>query len=195
MILYEDGKVLSYVDEDDIKSGVLTVPESVEYITASFKSIATKIEKLVLPNVKIILKNTFCGSNVKEVIAPNLKKICAFAFADCKELEVVKSPKLEVIEDNAFKGCFNLKSIDLLFIKEIGENAFEYSDNLYVFDDLCYSKIGFNKGQSNYSIINYASEQRKKLKTKQRAKESNNSSDRYKRIITQEQTNTNNFEN
>lgn len=53
-------------------------------------------------------------------------KICANAFAECKELHGVTIPdSVKSIEQNAFKGCCNLKTITTTNGATIASNAFE----------------------------------------------------------------------
>ncbi len=54
----------------------------------------------------------FNNSPLRQVVLPNtLKKIGAFAFANCKKLESIIIPHgVEEIDKSAFEGCVGLKS-------------------------------------------------------------------------------------
>lgn len=91
------------VKPDMIKEGVLTLPEEFTEIAA----------------------NVFWGrKDIRQVVAPKLRKIGDKAFRECSSLVSFKAPLLESIGSNCFMDCINLQEFTARKLKYIGGQAF-----------------------------------------------------------------------
>ncbi len=107
------------------------------------------IERIKFPKGIIeIDKYAFFGSNIKSITIPGkVKRISAYAFAECQDLEEVILPeKLLYIDAYAFYYCRNLKRIDFpSSLIQIGESAFEACEDLKsIIIPNSVSKLGIN---------------------------------------------------
>ena len=86
------------------------------------------VKSLIIPEGIIsIMKSAFDNCDIESVKLPDsLKKIGAFAFANCKNLEKVDfGTGLEVISNNVFEGCERLRSVEFPpQLKAISNDAF-----------------------------------------------------------------------
>lgn len=139
----------------DSESSVITIPEEVETIGQYAFACNKYLEKIILPNVKMIEKASFFGcENLKEVEALNVRVIKESAFERCNKLETVTlSNKLKKIENFAFNKCGNLE-----FDVPFGSFAETYAKQ----NDI-YCKCSF-QGNKKISVKSVLSEQRKKAK-------------------------------
>ena len=76
------------------------------------------------------------GNNcpLRQVILPStLKKVGAFAFANCKKLESIKIPHgVEEIDEKAFKGCISLTEISFpSTLKKLGMSCLDHCISLH----------------------------------------------------------------
>ncbi len=91
----------------------------------------TKLTKIDFPydcHIHTICRYAFSGSSLQDISLPlSLQTIEAFAFHNCKHLEIVKiSKNVTTIGDYAFSGCTNLRELIVPeTVKKIGKNAFK----------------------------------------------------------------------
>ena len=87
----------------------------------------------IIQSCSKINSGSFCGSNLKEVIFPDLSLKCIgyCAFAHTTELEKIVLPQsLLIIEDEAFIDCQNLKIVEFdqcCQLKEIPKYCFSFT--------------------------------------------------------------------
>lgn len=139
----------------DSESSVITIPEEVETIGQYAFACNKYLEKVILPNVKMIEKASFFGcENLKEVQALNVSVIKESAFERSEKLEtVILSNKLKKIENFAFNKCKNIE-----FDAPTGSFAEKYASQ----NDI-YCKCSF-QGNEKISLKSVLSEQKKKAK-------------------------------
>lgn len=145
--------VLELITANDIKDGVLTVPDKVKIIGKDAGSSLKELKKIVLSNsttkiddyafydctnleeiqfannLQSIGESCFeCCSSIKTLNLPSsLKVIGKSAFYDCKNLEKINFEEgLERIQGNAFERCRKITSLELPeSLKVVEENAFK----------------------------------------------------------------------
>ena len=98
-------KVLTKIELEDIKDGILKLDDIIEIADNVFEN------------------NGF----IKEIEAPDLKKIGHKAFYNCHNLEKVIAKNLEIIGDYAF-GRTNIKNFNFENTLEIGKYAFAWTN-------------------------------------------------------------------
>lgn len=141
----------------DSESSIITIPEEVETIGQYAFACNKYLEKVILPNVKMIEKASFFGcENLKEVQALNVSVIKESAFERSEKLEtVILSNKLKKIENFAFNKCRNIE-----FDAPTGSFAEKYANQNNI-----YCKCSF-QGNEKLSVKNVMSEQQKSQKIK-----------------------------
>ena len=88
--------------------GVMTIPE---YAFNSLSGDAPGLLRVYLPDVTIIRRQAFEGSNLRTINAPNVEKIEFKAFYKCTQLEDVSMRKASKIGLLAFSECSLLRSV------------------------------------------------------------------------------------
>ena len=128
----KDKVRLCSIGDPSVYSGVIEIPESVEYdgITSivvdagydTFKGCV--LEKVVFPST-IRYISGFMEASVKEVVIPEgAEYINQLAFKGCKNLKTLHLPKsIKNIESNAFADC-DIEEINFENIEYIGGGAF-----------------------------------------------------------------------
>lgn len=141
----------------DSESSIITIPEEVETIGQYAFACNKYLEKVILPNVKMIEKASFFGcENLKEVQALNVSVIKESAFERSEKLEtLILSNKLKKIENFAFNKCRNIE-----FDAPTGSFAEKYANQNNI-----YCKCSF-QGNEKLSVKNVMSEQQKSQKIK-----------------------------
>lgn len=141
----------------DSESSIITIPEEVETIGQYAFACNKYLEKVILPNVKMIEKASFFGcENLKEVQALNVSIIKESAFERSEKLEtLILSNKLKKIENFAFNKCRNIE-----FDAPTGSFAEKYANQNNI-----YCKCSF-QGNEKLSVKNVMSEQQKSQKIK-----------------------------
>ena len=132
----KDKVRLCSIGDPSVYSGVIEIPESVEYdgITSivvdagydTFKGCV--LEKVVFPST-ISCISGFYEASVKEVVIPEgAEYIGQSAFQGCKNLKTLHLPKsIKNIESNAFADC-DIEEINFENIEYIGGGAFSGSN-------------------------------------------------------------------
>ena len=132
----KDRVRLCSIGDPTVYSGVIEIPESVEYdgITSivvdagydTFKGCV--LEKVVFPST-ISYISGFYEASVKEVVIPEgAEYIGQSAFQGCKNLKTLHLPKsIKNIESNAFADC-DIEEINFENIEYIGGGAFSGSN-------------------------------------------------------------------
>ena len=132
----KDKVRLCSIGDPSVYSGVIEIPESVEYdgITSivvdagydTFKGCV--LEKVVFPST-ISYISGFYEASVKEVVIPEgAEYIGQSAFQGCKNLKTLHLPKsIKKIESNAFADC-DIEEINFENIEYIGGGAFSGSN-------------------------------------------------------------------
>ena len=132
----KDKVRLCSIGDPSVYSGVIEIPESVEYdgITSivvdagydTFKGCV--LEKVVFPST-IRYISGFYEASVKEVVIPEgAEYIGQSAFQGCKNLKTLHLPKsIKNIESNAFADC-DIEEINFENIEYIGRGAFSGSN-------------------------------------------------------------------
>ena len=132
----KDRVRLCSIGDPTVYSGVIEIPESVEYdgITSivvdagydTFKGCV--LEKVVFPST-ISYISGFYEASVKEVVIPEgAEYIGQSAFQGCKNLKTLHLPKsIKKIESNAFADC-DIEEINFENIEYIGGGAFSGSN-------------------------------------------------------------------
>ena len=132
----KDRVRLCSIGDPSVYSGVIEIPESVEYdgITSivvdagydTFKGCV--LEKVVFPST-ISCISGFYEASVKEVVIPEgAEYIGQSAFQGCKNLKTLHLPKsIKNIESNAFADC-DIEEINFENIEYIGGGAFSGSN-------------------------------------------------------------------
>ena len=132
----KDRVRLCSIGDPTVYSGVIEIPESVEYDGIrsfvvevgddTFKG--CELEKVVFPYTIRYIRG-FKGASVKEVvIAEGAKYIDISAFLGCRNLKTLHLPaSIKVIEDNAFYDC-DIEEINLENIEYIGSSVFSGSN-------------------------------------------------------------------
>ena len=132
----KDKVRLCSIGDPSVYSGVIEIPESVEYdgITSivvdagydTFKGCV--LEKVVFPST-IRYISGFYEASVKEVVIPEgAEYIGQSAFQGCKNLKTLHLPKsIKNIESNAFADC-DIEEINFENIEYIGGGAFSGSN-------------------------------------------------------------------
>ena len=132
----KDKVRLCSIGDPSVYSGVIEIPESVEYdgITSivvdagydTFKGCV--LEKVVFPST-ISYISGFYEASVKEVVIPEgAEYIGQSAFQGCKNLKTLHLPKsIKNIESNAFADC-DIEEINFENIEYIGGGAFSGSN-------------------------------------------------------------------
>ena len=133
----KDKVRLCSIGDPTVYSGVIEIPESVEYdgftsivVDAGYDTFkGCELEKVVFPST-IRYISGFMEASVKEVVIPEgAEYINQLAFKGCKNLKTLHLPKsIKKIESYAFLDC-DIEEINFENIEYIGGGAF-YGSNL-----------------------------------------------------------------
>lgn len=115
-------------------SGVLVVPEKIDFKTMQLFNGWISIEKIILPDSINSFEEGefgFCCS-LKEINIPkNIKKIPMYTFNKCKSLEKIKFPKsMDKIDTHAFLNCTSLKEVTLPENANVRHSSFQGCSSL-----------------------------------------------------------------
>ena len=132
----KDKVRLCSIGDPSVYSGVIEIPESVEYdgitsivVDAGYDTFkGCELEKVVFPST-IRYISGFMEASVKEVVIPEgAEYINQLAFKGCKNLKALHLPKsIKKIESNAFADCV-IEEINFENIEYIGGGAFSGSN-------------------------------------------------------------------
>ena len=132
----KDKVRLCSIGDPSVYSGVIEIPESVEYdgitsivVDAGYDTFkGCELEKVVFPST-ISCISGFYEASVKEVVIPEgAEYIGQSAFQGCKNLKTLHLPKsIKNIESNAFADC-DIEEINFENIEYIGGGAFSGSN-------------------------------------------------------------------
>ncbi len=132
----KDKVRLCSIGDPTVYSGVIEIPESVEYdgitsivVDAGYDTFkGCELEKVVFPST-ISYISGFYEASVKEVVIPEgAEYIDQSAFQGCKNLKTLHLPKsIKKIESNAFADC-DIEEINFENIEYIGGGAFSGSN-------------------------------------------------------------------
>ena len=132
----KDKVRLCSIGDPSVYSGVIEIPESVEYdgitsivVDAGYDTFkGCELEKVVFPST-ISYISGFYEASVKEVVIPEgAEYIDQSAFQGCKNLKTLHLPKsIKNIESNAFADC-DIEEINFENIEYIGVGAFSGSN-------------------------------------------------------------------
>ena len=124
------NNILIRVEQNDIKNGVLTIPNNVTTINSFFLK-DVNVDKIIFsPHVYSLSPHAFSGSDVKEIVLNNnITNIPENAFFNCKNLKSINlNDYITSIHKHAFYGCKSLESIYIgSSVCEIENGAFACS--------------------------------------------------------------------
>ncbi len=102
----------------------------VEEIRTKGFGIFDSLEKIDMPNLKIVGKQSFSSAYISEINAPNVIEIRESAFWNANNLKSINFPELVKVRDGGFVWCTALSNVTAPKLEEVNKDAFQSSRNI-----------------------------------------------------------------